>query len=400
MIVLYKGQDITEYVSSISWGGSKSEVARKLELKVVNAPVDKNITPLIMGLAEPVYLFEDDGITERFRGFIVDREANSATGTITYTAYDLLFYTLKSSATYNFSGETAESITKIVCDDLEIPVGSVVSTGISQKLIVQGVNIYEIIMQAYTQAYQQNGKQYHVTAKKGLLNVEEMGNVVCEIELTEDSNITASSQKESISNMVNKVRIYDGEGNPAGVVQNDADIGYGIFQQVYTKEEGKDASTTAKSMFKGVEKTFEIQGINTNEAVTGVGAIIRDSTTGLSGLVWIDADTHTWDNGVATMSLTVTLKQMMDTKEASSNTKSGSTKSEDSTASSTTPKPTVTNTSGSKDNPPYSVVNVYYRPVINHTFDRYDYAESWYFLNNGVGEGYKILDKDNKEVII
>jgi len=43
--------------------------------------------------------------------------------------------------------------------------------------------------------------------------------------------------------------------------------------------------------------------------------VVRDSSTGLSGVVWIDADTHTWQNGVATMSLTVTLKQMMDTKE-------------------------------------------------------------------------------------
>ena len=100
------------------------------------------------------------------------------------------------------------------------------------------------------------------------------------------------------------MRIYDGEGNPAGVVQNDADMKYGIFQQVYTKEEGKDPITTAKSMFNGVEKTFTLECINFNGAVTGAGAVIRDSSTGLSGLVWIDADTHTWSNGVATMSLT------------------------------------------------------------------------------------------------
>ena len=113
-----------------------------------------------------------------------------------------------------------------------------------------------------------------------------------------------------------KVRIYDGEGKPQGVVQNDADVKkYGIFQQTYTKEEGKDATTTAKSMFKTVEKTFTLECVNLNEAVTGAGAVVRDSSTGLSGVVWIDADTHTWQNGVATMSLTVTLKQMMDTKE-------------------------------------------------------------------------------------
>lgn len=128
--------------------------------------------------------------------------------------------------------------------------------------------------------------------------------------------IGSSNYKESITNMVNKVRIYDGEGKPQGVVQNDADVKkYGIFQQTYTKEEGKDATTTAKSMFKTVEKTFTLECVNLNEAVTGAGAVVRDSSTGLSGVVWIDADTHTWQNGVATMSLTVTLKQMMDTKE-------------------------------------------------------------------------------------
>ena len=319
MLVLHKDTDITEYISSISWGGSKSEVARKLELKVVNAPLDDNITPLTINLADPVYLLDDDGKTELFRGFVVEREANSTQGIVTYVAYDLLFYTLKSKATYNFSSKTAETITKMVCDDMEIPVGSLASTGLSQKLIVQNVSIYEIIMQAYTQAYQRNNKQYCVTAKKGLLNVEEMGKVVCEVELSEDSNIINSQYKESLVNMVNKVRIYDGEGNSTGVVQNDEDMKYGIFQQVYTKEEGKDAKTTAKSLFKGVEKTFTLNCINYNDAVTGAGAIIKDRSTGLSGLVWIEADTHTWSNGVATMRLTVTLKQVMDTKEAQNN---------------------------------------------------------------------------------
>ena len=41
MIVVHKNTDITEYVSSMSWGGSRAEVARKLELHIVNAPLDK-----------------------------------------------------------------------------------------------------------------------------------------------------------------------------------------------------------------------------------------------------------------------------------------------------------------------------------------------------------------------
>lgn len=398
MIVVHKNTDITEYVSSISWGGSRSEVARKLELKVVNAPLDDNITPLTIDLADPVYLFEDDGVTELFRGFVTEREASSTQGVVTYVAYDLLFYTLKSKATYNFSSKTAETIAKMVCNDMEIPVGSLASTGLTQKLIVQNVSIYEIIMQAYTQAYQQNGVSYRVTAKKGLLNVEEMGKIVCEIELTEDSNITSSQYKETLTNMVNKVRIYDGEGNQTGVVQNDTDVKkYGIFQQVYTKEEGKDPTTTAKSMFKGVEKTFTLNCVNHNGAVTGAGAVVRDSSTGLSGVVWIDADTHTWNNGVATMSLTVTLKQMMDTKENNSSQKEDSSSGSGSGDSGSTG--TYTPTYGSKSNPPFEVVNNYWRTE-KSGFNNYSDAFNYYSSNGGSSKGWKILDKDRKEVQI
>jgi len=398
VIVVHKNTDITEYVSSISWGGSRSEVARKLELKVVNAPLDDNITPLTIDLADPVYLFEDDGVTELFRGFVTEREASSTQGVVTYVAYDLLFYTLKSKATYNFSSKTAETIAKMVCNDMEIPVGSLASTGLTQKLIVQNVSIYEIIMQAYTQAYQQNGVSYRVTAKKGLLNVEEMGKIVCEIELTEDSNITSSQYKETLTNMVNKVRIYDGEGNQTGVVQNDADVKkYGIFQQVYTKEEGKDPTTTAKSMFKGVEKTFTLNCVNHNGAVTGAGAVVRDSSTGLSGVVWIDADTHTWNNGVATMSLTVTLKQMMDTKENNSSQKEDSSSGSGSGDSGSTG--TYTPTYGSKSNPPFEVVNNYWRTE-KGGFNNYSDAFNYYSSNGGSSKGWKILDKNRKEVQI
>lgn len=317
MVILHGAQDITEFISSMSWGGSRQEVARKLELKVINAPLDPNIVPPQLELASPITLFDDNG-AELFRGFVTDREASSVTGTVTYVVYDLLYYTLKSNATYNFSGKTAEEITTMVCNDMGIPVGNLAPTGISQKLIVQNVSIYDIIMQAYTQAHEQNGKLYRVTASYGKLNVVEMGNLVCSVTFTEDSNLITSKYTETLANMVNKVNIYDGEGSPTGVVQNSADVNqYGIFQQVYTKEEGKDANTTAQSMLHGVDKTFEFECLNVNDAITGSGMIINDSTTKLSGVVWIDADSHTWTNGVATMKLTVTLQQIMDEKKAS-----------------------------------------------------------------------------------
>lgn len=82
----------------------------------------------------------------------------------------------------------------------------------------------------------------------------------------------------------------------------------------FTKEEIKQCGTFfTDNKVVGCKGTgsLTMHKVNSRMAIK----VVRDSSTGLSGVVWIDADTHTWQNGVATMSLTVTLKQMMDTKE-------------------------------------------------------------------------------------
>ena len=99
----------------------------------------------------------------------------------------------------------------MVCDDMETP-GSLAQTGLTQKLIVQNVSIYEIIMRAYTQAHQQNRSKQKSGGKKGYLNVEEMGKVVCSIEITRIIILPAPTIKRALLTWLIKVRIYDGEG--------------------------------------------------------------------------------------------------------------------------------------------------------------------------------------------
>lgn len=254
--------------------------------------------------------------TELFRGFVVTRERDSQSGSVSYTAYDLCYYTIKSSATYNFKNKTAETITQVVCDDLQIPTGSLAKTGHKQKLLVKNCKIYDIIMKAYTQAHQVDGEDYMVKALKGQLCVVKYGATICTNKLVEGSNVTRATFKETLDKMVNRVRIYDGDGKQIGVVSNSSNIkNYGVFQQTYTKEKGKNATTTAKSKFHGVDKTAKIEAIGFTQAVTGNGIVIQDGATGLKGLFWITEDTHKWVKGVHTMTLSLEFKKSMDAKE-------------------------------------------------------------------------------------
>lgn len=313
-----KYTDITQYVSSIEWGGSKSQVARKLVIRVANAPYDPNFKILNIPLGDKLFLYSDDEKTEYFQGFVTDRERLSKTGEITYTAYDILYYTIKSTGTYNFQGKTAEKITKVVCDDFKIPVGSLIKTGHSQKLIAKDKKIYDIIMAAYTQAHNHTKKLYQVRASKGKLSVIEYGATICEYQLTEGTNISQAQYKESLEKMINRVRIYDGNGKQIGVVENKTDQKkYGIFQSTHTKSKDKNATVDAKAKLSSVEKTATVQanGEKMMDAIAGNGIYIQDSASGLTGLFWINTDTHKWSKGVHTMTLTLEFKKNMDTKE-------------------------------------------------------------------------------------
>jgi len=310
--------DITEAVSSVSWGGSVSQAARTAEIAVINAPNDRNVKNLKLniGAGQVIKLYEGGELI--FFGEVQSARKTSETGTITYTCYDLLNHLLKSTGVYNFSNTTAERITQKVCADLEIETGSIIETRATiKKMIIDGDTFYDIIMKAYTKAAEQTGKKYICRMDGSALSVEEKGTEVTNFVLAEECNITNAGYEETIENMVNVVKIYDDTGVQVGEVRDDEAVEkYGVFQQIYKKEKGINESTAAKSMLQGVEKRVTLDGINGDlRCIAGNGVEVYDNATKLNGLFWIDSDTHTWENGTHIMNLELNFKNIMDSRE-------------------------------------------------------------------------------------
>jgi len=314
--------DITQAVISVTWSGSVSQAARTVELSVVNAPNDKNITDLKLniGAGEVIKLYEDGWMI--FCGEVQSVKRTSETGAITYTCYDLLNHLLKSTGVYNFSNTTAERIAKKVCADLKIKIGSLVKTKAPiKKMILDGDTFYDIIMKAYTKAAKQTGKKYICRMNGSKLSVEVKGKKVKNFVLAEECNITNTEYEETMENMVNAVKIYDEKGKQVGEVKKEQWVEkYGLFQQIYKKEKGINEQAAAKSMLQGIEKRVTVEGINGDlKCIAGNGVEVYDKATGLNGLFWIDSDTHTWENGTHIMSLELNFKNIMDSKEYEEN---------------------------------------------------------------------------------
>lgn len=310
-------KDITQLVTSIVWSGDYRQAARKLEVNIAASPTDYYLPKANIALGNMLKLLTDDGI-ELFRGYVFYKEKSISNNEMRITAYDGLIYLLKSKGTYNFKKMTAEAITKKVANDFGIPVGTLASTGIVQSFIADNQTIYDIIMQAYTNASKQNGKKYMPIMQQGKLNVIEKGKTVASYVLSPDANIQDATYSESIENMVNRVKIYDENKNLIGTVENTDWIKlYGVLQDVYTKEKGRDAQTVAKNMLKGVEQTASLSGVLGNtDCITGNAVQVKEPYTGLVGLFYIDTDTHTWQDGQYTMDLGLSFQNVMDEKEA------------------------------------------------------------------------------------
>lgn len=310
MKVLHKGVDITEIVTKLEWSGDYKQVARKLNFGIAVSPHDYYLKRVTILMGDMVRVLDDDD-KEIFQGYVFSKDKSINNSEMQLTVYDGLIYLLKSKGTYNFKNMTPDAITRKVANDFGIELGTLES-GSPLFRIFDAESIYNIIMTAYTIESQASGRLFMPKMKEGKLNVILKGNYTAKFELDAKSTIINSSYGESIENSINKVKIYDKEGNEKGEVN----LGGvpGILQDIYKEEEGVDATTAATAMLKGIEKTASIEALGDFECITGNAVIIKEPFTGLSGLFYIDNDVHTFENGQHTMSLGLSFQNIMDSQ--------------------------------------------------------------------------------------
>lgn len=289
--------DVTHMVSEITWSGSQDEVARKLELNFLYPLHDHYAPKVYPNIGEQLFLYDDNHI-ELFQGRVFYNERLGEQGTIQITAYDDAIRLAKSKGTYNFKGKTSEAITKIVCNDLGVGIGYLAQTGIPQKMLCNGEGMYEIISNAYEGASKQNKKKYSIEMRQGKLCVDEVGKEILPHTITSNTNIIESSYSENAEGVINRVKIYDEKDQYIGVVEDKEFIDLvGIFQDVYTKEQDKQAGTVASNMLRGIEQSIELTTLGNTSYVSGKLVNIEDSATKQLGLFFIVSDGHSWRGG-------------------------------------------------------------------------------------------------------
>ena len=198
-------------------------------------------------------------------------------------------------------------------------------------------------MTCYTEAAASNGKKYMCVFKDGKVHVIEKGISKLSITFEEMKNIEKSSYSESVENMVNKVVVVTDEGTVKNTYSNDDDVkAFGLFQEVIKYSEDMNMKVEAEKKLNKIEQKASLTGYGNTSCTTGYGVVLKDRSSSLAGLFYIESDEHTWENGKYSISFNLNFRNIMhevssgqEETETSSSSKNQSSSSSSSSSSST-----------------------------------------------------------------
>lgn len=309
--------DISDLVSKVTIQGDYTQGARRLDCSYIASSLDSNIPITQIQEFNYMYFYQDNKLV--FRGTIYEISKDSSNNLITFYAYDEGVRTLKAKATYNFVDKTVTEIVNIIVKEFNIPIESFIKSDTKITKIFFGQTLYDIFMSIYTIVSQNTGRKYMLEwTTDGKMRIVEKGIITLDVSFEEGYNLMSSSYTINLDNIVNRVAICDESYNYIKEVRDEETIKlYGIFQDIVKQTNGSDATEEAKAKLKGVEKKCTLSGFGDYTCVTGRGVKVKDTYTGLVGLFYIDADTHTWENGVYSIDLELNFKNIMNEMDKS-----------------------------------------------------------------------------------
>ncbi|MCC0649180.1 C40 family peptidase [Clostridioides sp. ZZV15-6598] len=247
---------------------------------------------------------------------IINRSKDSSSNEISFVSKDMGFLLTQSEVSYNFKDKLVEDIAKQVFAENKLAAGTIAKTNVKYTKMFIGVNGYDTIMSAYTEASKKTKKKYMIEANLDKFNVIEKGTVTLSIMFEEGFNIINTTFSESMENVKNKVIVVDQYGSKISEkvdseIFKEVNV---IMQKVIQQQENQDVDVDSE--FKGIEKSCSLRGYGDVSCITGKGVKVKDSYTKLVGLFYIDTDKHTWQNGEYQIELELNFQNLMDEKSA------------------------------------------------------------------------------------
>lgn len=300
-------------VGNVTWSGDKRRAARTLAFELAASQADANLpaVPCTEGTAASFWDDEGGGI---FQGIVTNTSLSDRRPVVSVTCHDRGMYLANNDGTLKVKDETPEDAVRRLCQEYGIPVGELAATGVRVSRKFAAVSLWGIVTTLYTLAAQQTGKRYQARFEWDKLAVRERKESESSLVIRPYSNLLTSSTARSIESMRNSVGIYDKDGRRLDTVRDEqAAALYGLMERHLTQRDGEDARLEAQRILQdsGLSQSITVECMGDVGLVTGQTVVVRGLVAGLSGILWIDSDKHTWKDGIHTAALTLNLRNVM-----------------------------------------------------------------------------------------
>mgnify|MGYP005763953739 CR=1 FL=1 len=291
-----ESQDMTALVQSVTWQGDIRQTARELSASLA-VPRDGSVE--IPTLEEGAWLTMQVKDRPLFFGALLQCTTNSQSVVVNVSALDRGRFFVGNRGWYKFTDTTPEAAATLICGDFGIPVGKLAATGVSlTQNFPRTSSLDKIIRTPYTMAGEQNGKRYVLRfTGEGALEVVEKP-IAATLEIVQTMGVTNTWD---IKDLCTGVAIYTDDGALVRRVEDSASQALnGRLEHVITQRSGEDAGAEAQAWLEdnGLQQSLTVEVLSPPlELISGAAVILRDTGSGVSGLFWVDQDTHTWKNG-------------------------------------------------------------------------------------------------------
>ena len=309
--------DITDYILRYEWSGDVTQAARKLEFSIAhNVPgKDSSFTQLDLKLGGFITLAEkteeSEEETEFFTGRIFFRKRSTDGYTFEFAAYDDMIYLAKSHISMLFECSVSDGI-KEICKHMGIEVAEdLPSIPTKVSFFADDKSCTEAIRMLLDKAKADTAvkKEYNALCINGAVTCVLKGEMIEDYVATDKTNVVSSEHSESVEDMVNRVVMVDEKGSVCQTFTNtDDQTHFGTLEKVYKaqppkKGESVDNVAGAKAMLSRTKEESSLQGLGYIQCIAGYTIKVQEER--LKGNFFIKSDSHTFENNVHNMRLTL-----------------------------------------------------------------------------------------------
>lgn len=307
-------RDVTQLAQSVSWSGTLRQTARQLAVRLA-VPRDGSVEPPELEEGSALILQGEGGTL--FTGQLVTASTASQSQTADLAALDAGRFLAGNQGWYRFDGVTAEQAAAAVAGDFGIRTGRLAGTGFALRRKFPGVSLDKIITTMYALAGEQTGRRYLLRfSGEGSMEVVEKAETAG-LEIVQTMGVTNSW---SIAGLCNSAAIYTREGRLVRRVEDGPSQALnGRLEHAVTQRDGEDAGPEAQAWLAdhGLQQSLSVEVLEPPVSlITGEAVLLRDTGSGVSGLFWVDSDTHTWKNKLHTGKFKLNFRNLMNTGSA------------------------------------------------------------------------------------